>query len=81
MLLIQFAIAGFGLAALGYLVLAVLLALRGVPQGPGRLFLAAVVIEAVWAGVIAAAMARPAVPATIVSRMITRSRNSEWFFT
>lgn len=67
MLLIQFAIAGFGLAALGYLVLTVLLALRGVPQGPGRLFLAAVVIEAVWAGVIAAAMARPAVPATIVS--------------
>lgn len=65
-MLTNIAIAGFGLACVAYLALAVLLAVRGAPAGPGRVLLAAVVVEAVWAGLIVGAMSRVHVPTALV---------------
>ena len=66
-MLIQIALAGFTLAAIAHLLLAVLLAARQAPSGPGRLLLAAVAVEAVWAGTIAAALAGSAVPMPLLA--------------
>lgn len=66
-MLINLALAGFGFAALAYVVLAALLAARGAPAGPGRLLLSAVVAEALWATLIAWAISRDQVPASLVS--------------
>lgn len=61
------ALLGFAAAALGYLALAGLLALRGAATAPGRLFVVAVLVEAAWAGAIAAAIGGLRIPLLAVS--------------
>jgi len=55
-MLITLAALGFGLAALSYSGLAVLLTLRGAPNATGRLFIGALAAQAVWGAAITAAM-------------------------
>ncbi len=63
----QLALIGFSAAALAYAVLAVLLIARGAPSATGRVFVAAVLVEAAWAGTIAAAVSGLRVPSAVVS--------------
>jgi len=61
------ALLGFAAAALAYLALAVLLALRGAAAATGRLFVVAVLVESVWAAAIAAGIAGWRIPAIALS--------------
>ena len=65
-MLIDVALLGFGAAAIAYLALAVLLLVRGARTSTGRLFVAAVLVEALWAATIALAMGGVRVPLAIV---------------
>lgn len=66
-MLISLAPPGFALAAIAYLILAALLATRGVPRGPGRSFAAAVVAQVLWGALIAAVLAGTRLPIALVS--------------
>lgn len=66
-MLISVALPGFALAALAYLVLALLLATRGLPRGPGRSFAAAVVVQVLWGTLLAAATTGARLPIPLVS--------------
>jgi len=64
--LINLALIGFAAAALAYLGLAGLLAARGARSSAGRLFLAALIGQAVWAVSLAFASAGMAIPSVLV---------------
>ncbi|HEY5634005.1 MAG TPA: PEP-CTERM system histidine kinase PrsK, partial [Burkholderiaceae bacterium] len=66
-MVIDIGVAGYAAAALAFVALAALLLVRGAPNATGRLLVAAVLVQALWAGSIAVAMAGWRVPVAAVA--------------